>query len=225
MLSLLIRTLIIYIFLTLSMRLMGKRQIGELEVSELVVAFMLSELATIPLSDTDTPLLNAIIPILLLLSLEGILSFLTIKIPILKKIFYGKPNILIYEGKLNQKELLRERIELSELLSTIRQSGVSSIEDVHYAILEENGKISVFPKSNSAPITPSQLNLATTDAGVSLPLVMDKRIIKENLKLRGWTTKRLEQEIARRSLRLSDVFLLSVDDLDNVYIIIKEEKP
>lgn len=224
MITLLIRTTIIYIFITMAMRVTGKRQIGELEVSELVVTFMLSELAAIPITDSSLPLLNVIAPILLLLSYEGIISYLTMKIPIFKKLFYGKPNILIYEGKLNQKELRRERLELSELLCTIRQSGISSIADVHYAILEENGKISVFPKTSSAPVTPKQLDLEPKEDGVSLPIIMDRRIIKENLLLRGWSRERLEHEIAKRGLQLSDVFLLSVDDANNVYIIRRENK-
>ncbi len=223
MIALLIRTIIIYVFLTVAMRIMGKRQIGELEVSELIVTFMLSELATIPISDTEVPLLNAIAPILLLLSLEGILSFITLKIPTFKKMIYGKPNILIYEGKLNQKELKNERIELSELLCAVRQSGVASLEDVNYAILEENGKISIFPKSDTAPVTLQQLNGSTNDNGVSLPLIMDRRIIKENLQKRGWSRTKLTKELFDRKLKLSDIFLLSIDDCGNIYIIRKEK--
>ena len=224
MITLLIRTIIIYAFLTISMRLMGKRQIGELEVSDLIVTFMLSELATIPISDTEVPLLNAIAPILLLLSLEGILSYLTMKLPTFKKLIYGKPNILVYEGKLNQEELQNERIELSELMCAMRQSGVASVEDVNYAILEENGKISIFPKADAAPLTPEQLKGRNEDCGVSLPLIMDRRIIEENLQLRGWSQLRLKKELSDRKLRLQDVFLFSLDDCGNIYIIKKERK-
>jgi len=224
MITLLIRCVIIYVFLTISLRMMGKRQIGELEVSELIVTFMLSELATIPISDTEVPLLNAIIPILLLLSLEGILSYLTIKLPTIKKLIYGKPNILIFEGQLSQSELKNERIELSELMCAMRQNGIASIEDVNYAILEENGKISIFPKSNAAPATPDYLNGKTEDQGIALPLIMDRRIIKENLRMRGWSRVRLEKELSDRRLTLQDVFLFSIDDCNNIYIIKKERK-
>lgn len=224
MITVFLRTIIIYIILTCTMRIMGKRQIGELEISELIVTFMLSELATIPISDTEVPLLNAIVPILLLLSLEGMLSFLTLKIPIFKKAIYGKPSILIKEGKLDQNELKKQRIELSELMCSIRQSGIASMEDVYYAILEENGKLSVFPKSAAAPATAKQLKIDAIDDGVGLPVIMDRRIIKENLKLRGWNEFRLERELNSRKLKPEDIFLLSIDDNENIYIIRKERK-
>ncbi len=223
MVTVVIRTIIIYIVLALTMRIMGKRQIGELEISELIVTFMLSELATIPISDTDVPLFNAIAPILLLLSIEGMLSFATLKIPILKKLLYGKPSILIQRGRLDQAELKNQRIELSELLCAVRQSGVASLEDVSFAILEENGKISVFPKSSEAPVTPDQMSLTVEDDGVSLPLIMDGRIIKENMRLRGWNLSVLKRTLDSRRLKTDEVFLLSVDDSDNIYIIKKEE--
>lgn len=219
-----IRTTIMFLFLTFTMRIMGKRQVGELEISELVVTFMLSELATIPLSDTEVPLFYAVIPILLLLSLEGILSFLTIKIPIFKKILYGKPTILINRGILDQKELANQRIELSELLCAIRQNGVSKIEDVYFAILEENGKLSVFPKNEASPVTPAQLKLQFDDDGVSLPIIMDRRIIKENLQLCGWSQIKLAKELKKRQLSTEDVFLFSIDCSGHVYIIEKEKK-
>lgn len=224
MVTVFLRTIIIYIILTCTMRIMGKRQIGELEISELIVTFMLSELATIPISDTEVPLLNAIVPILLLLSLEGMLSFLTIKIPLFKKAIYGKPSILIKEGKLDQKELSKQRIELSELMCSIRQSGIASVEDVYYAILEENGKLSVFPKASAAPATPKQLCIEAIDDGVGFPIIMDRRIINENMKLRGWNKSRLDKELSSRKLTLEDIFLLSVDDNEKIYIIKKERK-
>ena len=224
MVTVFIRTIIIYAILTGTMRIMGKRQIGELEISELIVTFMLSELATIPISDTEVPLLNAIVPILLLLSIEVMLSFITVKLPFFKKMIYGKPSILINEGKLDQAELSNQRIELSELMVAIRQSGVASLEDVHCAILEENGKISVFPKAAMAPATPKQLGITGEEDGIGLPIIMDRRIIKENLTLRGWNDFRLERELSSRHLRLEEVFLLSVNDAGKIYIIKKERK-
>ncbi len=223
MITVVFRTVIIYIILTVAMRIMGKRQIGELEISELIVTFMLSELATVPISDIEAPILNAIVPILILLSFEGILSYLTVKIPLFKKAIYGKPSILIKEGIIDQNELAAQRIELSELMCAIRQSGISAIENVFYAILEENGKISVFPKASEAPVTPSQLKRDVKAEGVGLPIIMDRRIIKENMKLRNWDEKLIHKELKNHKLTLEDVFLLTVDDLGHVYIIKKEE--
>lgn len=205
------------------MRLMGKRQIGELEVSELIVTFMLSELATIPITDSEIPLLNAIVPIMLLLSTEVIISFLALKLPFFKKALYGKPNLLIEKGKLDQKELLRHRIGLGELMCAIRQNGLSSIEDVRYAILEENGKISVIPNLENTPITPKIAAAPTTEEGIALPMIMDGKIISENLQKQGWSLSILMQQLQARGLEAKDIFLLSVNDAKKIYIIRKEK--
>lgn len=223
MVTIVIRTLIIYITLTLTLRVMGKRQIGELEISELIVTFMLSELATIPLNDTNSPLVNSIIPILLLLSIEGILSFITVKVPLFKKLIYGKPSILVHSGRIDQQELKNQRIELSELMCAIRQSGIASLGDVSCAILEENGKISVFPKAPKGTLTPEQAGITVSDTEIGLPLIMDRRIIKDNLKVCGWSTSRLNRALSSRHLTLNDVFFLSVDASDSIYIIKKEK--
>lgn len=224
MVTVVIRTVIIYIILTLTLRIMGKRQIGELEISELIVTFMLSELATTPISDTNVPLFNGIVPIILLLSIEGMLSFITVKVPLFKKLIYGKPSILIHNGRLDQAELRNQRIELSELMCAVRQSGIRSLSDVFCAILEENGKISVFSKATKDALTPEQANITAEDDGVGLPLIMDRRIIKENMHLMGWSDSRLQKALSSRNLTLKDVFLLSADLKGNVYIIKKERK-
>ncbi len=222
MITIVIRTFIIYITLALTLRVMGKRQIGELEVSELIVTFMLSELATIPIADTNAPLLCAVIPILLLLSIEGMLSFITVKVPLFKKLIYGEPSILIHQGKINQKELRDQRIELSELMCAIRQNGISSLGDVSCAILEENGKISVFPKPSKSALTPEQAKITVSDPDIGLPLIMDRRIIKDNLNVCGWSMSRLEKALSSRHLNIDDVFFLSVDSSNSIYIIKKE---
>ena len=218
-----LRTVIIYLILTSSMRLMGKRQIGELEVSELIVTFMLSELATIPISDSELPLLNAIVPIFLLLSLEVIISFCALKIPFLKRAIYGKPNILIEKGVLDQKELSRNRISLGELMCAARQNGIASLEDVYYAILEENGTISIIPNTSCAPVTPKIAKLTYTEEGISLPIIIDGKIIEENLPRRNLSEDSLSALLSSRRLTADEVFLLSVNDEGSIYIIRKDE--
>ena len=148
----------VYFMLIITLRLMGKRQIGELQLSELIVTILLSELAAIPIADKDIPLFYAIVPILLLLSLEVILSYIVLRLPGVKNLFAGRPSIIINKGVLNQKELERQRTGISELLCSLRQSGISDIGDVEYAILEQNGRFSVFPKAASSSVTPQQMN-------------------------------------------------------------------
>ncbi len=143
-----IRTLLIYVILILAMRLSGKRQIGEMQLSELVTTFLLSEIASAPLTDPATPLLHAVIPIFTIISLEIILSFLTTKCATAKKLLDDKPSIIIQNGTLRVSEMSRIRLSMDDLLCELRQKSISSVSEVDYAILEPNGKISVFKKED-----------------------------------------------------------------------------
>ena len=173
MLVILIRTLIIYIVVVLAIRLMGKRQIGQLQPSELVVAMMLSELASIPLENNGTPLLTGIIPVLTLLVAETTFSFLTLKSRRIRKILSGVPTIVVEKGKIQEKELERLRYNIDDLLEELRTSGFADILDVEYAIIESNGNLSVFPKSNKRAVTPDDLNICPAYEGIPYVLVID----------------------------------------------------
>ena len=223
MASVYIRTLLVYFMLIITLRLMGKRQIGELQLSELIVTILLSELAAIPIADKDIPLLYAIVPILLLLSLEVILSYIVLRVPGLKNLFAGRPSIIIQKGVLNQKELERQRTGISELLCSLRQSGISDIGEVEYAILEQNGRFSVFPKAANSSITPAQMHLNISEQGISHALILDRKVIRDNLILAGWDEKKLSEELTRRSFTKEDIFLFSVNDTGDITIIIKEK--
>lgn len=223
MASVFIRTLLVYFMLIITLRLMGKRQIGELQLSELIVTILLSELAAIPIADKDIPLLYAIIPILLLLSLEVILSYIVLRLPGIKTLFVGRPSIIIHKGVLNQKELERQRTGISELLCSLRQSGISDISEVEYAILEQNGRFSVFPKAANSSVTPAQMDLGVSEQGISHALILDRKIIQDNLPLAGWDEEKLSRELAQRGLARKDIFLFSVNDTGDVTIIIKEK--
>ena len=222
MITIFIRTVLIYVILVFSMRLMGKRQVGELQLSELTVTILLSELAAYPLTDKDAPFAYSVVCILLLLSIEVIVSFVLLRFPSLKVLLTGKPSMIIRNGKLDQRELTRQRLCLSELLCALRQEGVFDIADVKYAILEENGKLSVFPKPDAAPLTPRDAKIKADDSGIAHSLIVDRKIIHQNLKDAGWTRSRLDKELKRRNCRLSDVFLFSVDDAENVTVIYRE---
>ena len=190
------------------MKVMGKRQIGELEVNELVSALLISELAAIPISDTSFSLLPSIIPILFIASAEVIISVAKNKSALLKRVVEGTPTYVIHKGILRQQTLKENRISINELLTEMRIQGIGSIRDIEYGILEQNGKISLLTKQN-AP-----------DEAV----IIDTKINDAALKDSGLKKEQIMRELESRNLTIDKIFLMTVDKDNNVYIIIKEEK-
>ena len=213
MISLFFRTFLLFGFLTLMLRLMGKRQVGEMEVSELVTTLLLSEIAALPMEDTDFPVLYAIVPILVIFTFEVIITFLKTKWNPLKKIFESKPVFLIRRGVLDQKELGKNRISLGELLSELRIQGISTYGDAYYAILEQNGKLSVVKRSK-----PDE-----TEKGISHTLVSDGKISKETMKDLGLTEENVIALCRAEGATPEEIFLLLRDDAGTVTCIKKEE--
>ena len=212
MVTILIRTLVVYFFLIATMRFMGKRQLGELEISDLVTTLLLSDIATLPITNTDIPLSHALIPILTLTSLEVVLSGLLLKIPVFKKILSVRPAILVRHGKPDSSAMASVRVSAEELLSQLRQKDVSDPSEVEYAILEPNGQISIVKKTAQREATAADLGLAPDERGMMHLLVCDGRINRSNLSLAGWDEARLFRELTKRQTKLSDVFLLLADD-------------
>ena len=205
MTSIFFRTTIIFIMLSLCMKLMGKREIGELEVGELVTTLLISEICSIPIDDPDIPLLNAIIPVLFIVSCEILISFVKNKSRRLKKVFDGNTVYLISNGKINQKALRDNRISIEELFASIRQNGVGSLSDVSYCILEDIGWIS-FIKNDST------LSYVAISDGEAIPELLKKRGLDKS-----WLKKNLNGK------KEKDVFLMTVDDDGTINIILKEE--
>ena len=220
MVTILFRTIIIYLILIITMRIMGKRQLGELEPSELVTTFLLSEIASLPITNLDIPVMYAIIPIIILLSLEVFASLILIKIPSLKNLLSPRPNVIIEKGKLRQKELKNLRLSTDEFISELRQAGYPNISDVYYAILEENGKLSVIPKAASEPPSAEALTFPVKESGISHILVSDGKINKHSLELLGLCEK--DVNIFIKGRKLDDIFLLLYGDDGSVNIIMKE---
>lgn len=210
-----------YFVLVFAIRLMGKRQIGELQVSEFIISIILSEIAAGPITTRSMPILHAVIPILLLLSIEVIISFFLLKSNKLKRLFYGSPSIIVKRGKLVQSEMKRNRLEVDELMSELRQKGFSDLSDVYYAILEENGKLSVFPVAAKAPLTPSDLEHSVTEHGIAHVCVVDGQFIDINLRLAGVDKTTLLAEIKKNSTKLEDVLLMTSDDCGKINIVKK----
>ena len=207
MVSIVARTVIIYILLLISLRIMGKRQLGELDVSELVSTLLISEIASIPIDDPDIPLLNAVIPILLILSAEVILSTLKNKSEKLKSAIEGQPSYIIYKGRLLQKALTDNRISINELLSEIRSQGIGDISEINYAILEQNGSMSLLKKE---------------DGEIAHTVVIDGTAIDDTLKSLGYGKEWLHKRLTERKVDLKKVFLMTVTDDGTINLIQKD---
>ena len=223
MVTVYLRTIFMFFFLVLALRVMGKRQVGELQISELIVTFMLSELAVNPISNRDLPILYAVIPVLLLLSLEGIVSFLMLKSNLLKRLLYGRPTVVIRFGKILYPALRKHRVELDELLSELRQKGIARIEAISYAIREDHGKLSVFPRTELSPLTPNHVSLPTAETGIAHALIIDGTILPQNLALSGKSEIWLARWLKKHKTAVSDVFLLTLDDGGKVFLMTKAE--
>ena len=210
MTSIFIRTIIIYVILNVMLKVMGKRQIGELEVNELVTTLLISEIGALPISDTNIPLLPALIPILFISSAEVIISIVKNKSAKIKKAVEGEPVYIIYKGSLIQKALGDNRISINELLTEMRTQGIADITDVRYAILESNGKIS-FLQSSDAP------NIAT-------PIVIDTEPDLKSIRSLGYNPEWLYKQLDKRNVSISEVFLMTVNESGDINIIRKDKK-
>ena len=223
MTTILIRTIIIYVVLIMIMRFMGKRQLGELEISDLVTTLLISEIASLPLTEPEIPLSHAILPILVLMAAEVILSGALLKIPALKRLFSVHPTILIRHGIPDRKAMRSARISSEELFSQLRQKDVTDPDDVEYAILEPNGQISVVKKATQQQATCGQLGIKTAEAGMMHLIVSDGRVNTRNLALSGKDERWLEAILLTHHMTLDGVFLLMVDDGGQVRLFAKEE--
>ena len=224
MLIVFLRTVIIFTVLIIVLRLMGKRHLGELEIGELVTTLMMSEIATLPLENPSVPLLYAIIPLSTLMIFEVGISMVLTKFPRLKNLISPRPSVIIRQGELDQNELRRLRISMDEFLSVLRQNNVADISDVNYAIIEQNAKITIIPKAESVPPTIKEMNIPYSEKGIPHILIADGFINEYSLKSSGKSKEWLDAELKNRNLESKNVFLFTVNDIDEVYIIKKESK-
>jgi len=223
MLTIFIRTIIIYLVLMFVMRLMGKRQIGELELSDLVTTFLLSEIASMPIIDTNIPVIYAVIPMVTLLTFEVFSSWFLSRFPLLKNLLSTHPATLICNGKVNRKEMLRSRLSLEELIGELRQSGIADINEVRYAILEQNGKITVIQKASEKAVSPKQMELNVADNGIDHIVISNGRINTHALKTLKMDKEQVMNILESRNLREKEIYLLLIDDGGNIKIFKKQE--
>ena len=222
----LIRTIILYIFIIIGIRLMGKRQVGELEPSELVLSLIIADLASVPMQDYGIPLLTGILPILALLAMTMILSVLTMKSVRFRALMCGRPSIVIRDGLVDQREMARNRLTIDELLEELRAKGYTDPATVKYAILETNGQLSVLPYANQKPPTAQQLQVSAEESGLPLVVISDGRLLEHNLRAlgrdRNWLNKQLK---GAGCAGTETVFLLLSNGSDPPYIVEKEGEP
>lgn len=219
-----IRTIILYICVVAAMRIMGKRQLGELQPSEFVTALMISEIATIPLDKTEMPLLDGIIPIFALVLLELILSVLVIKSEFMRRLITGSPVQIIKDGKLIMKRLSGLRICIDDVMEQLRLAGYSSISQIDSAIIETNGQLSIVPKESERPVVCSDLNLSPEQTHVPHTIISDGVLRKKNLKGAGISEAWLKKKLARYNITdYRQVAFLSITDEMELCLQISEQ--
>lgn len=226
MLILVVRTLILYGIVIVAMRIMGKRQLGELQPSELVVAIMISDLASVPMQAIDIPLLTGIIPVLTLIVAEVMMSYLSLKSKRIRRFLSGEPSVVVYDGEVNETELKKLRFNINDLLEELRLNGCHDISDVAVAVLETSGKLSVIPKDNARAVTVEDLQLENVRRdGLPCVIISDGTLNKEELIRAGKSVGWLKKELKNRGIDdMTAVFVASLDAEDELFIQLKEEK-
>lgn len=218
-----IRTLIIYLALLVSMRMMGKRQLGELEVSELVVAVIVADVAAIPLQDIGIPLINGLIPLILLFSFEILVTGAVTKNIRFRLLLCGKPSTLIENGKIDQQEMHKNRFTLDELYEELRQQGTTDISTIERAILETSGNLNVVLYPTQQPPTCAQMGIEVPPVCYPVIIINEGRILSENLRQMGRDAHWLDKELHARGLTPQQVYLMTIDRLGKTYLAPMEE--
>lgn len=217
MATIFIKTIIISLFVLLAVRLMGKREIGQLQPVELVVIIIIADVASTPMEEVGTPILQGIIPIFALVVGQLILSYLNIKSVFFHKLISGKASVLISKGKINEENLKKQRYTIDGLIEQMRVTGYADIKDVEYAILETSGQISVIPKQDKNNVTVGDMNIKTEYVGYPRIIIMDGVLYKNNLKSLGYDDVWLKKKLEANNSNVEDTFLLTSDESGKTY--------
>ena len=218
-----VRTILLYLVLIAVVRMMGKRQIGQMEPSEFVVTMLVANLAAIPMQDGGIPLFSGFVPIVTVLGVELVLSALSMKNVRLRKLLCGKPVILVENGNILQKNLQKTRITLDELTGHLREKDVLDLQSVQYAILETNGNLSVFPYPKEKPASAKEAGVQVKKQYLPITVVSDGEIMTENLKKAGKDTAWVHRVLRERQATVGDTWLLTVDGGDKIVFYRKEK--
>ena len=218
-----IRTIVLYFLIMVGLRLLGKRQIGELEPIELVLTLLISDLAAVPMQDFGIPLLNGVIPIVTLLLLSMLLSWGSVRSIRLRRLICGSPTALILDGKVQQDAMRHNRFTLDELTQELRNQGILDIASVEYAVLETNGQLNIILAPAQQPVTADQMHMETEDTGYFSILINNGRILRDNLKRMGRDERWLQRQVQQRGAQcIADVYLLMMNDAGQIYFAAKE---
>lgn len=224
MILLFIRSIILYILVLVIMRFMGKREIGQMQPFELVISFMIADLASMPLATNGVSIINGIVPILALLLMHLLISFLNLKSIRIREFICGKPRILIYRGRIDEKALKKERLTINELQEKLRNNNIVNLFEVEYAILETSGQITVIPKPEKKIVTLEDMKIEADYDGMPYDLIIDGKAMNENLKKIGKDIKWLKNQLNPFKLKIEDVLIATIDGKGNFFCQGKEKK-
>lgn len=217
MLIIFFRAIILYIFVLIVMRLMGKREIGQLQPFELAISIMIADLATIPMSDIGVPIFNGLIPILGLLVMHLLISLVNLKSIKAREIICGKPTILIYRGKIDEKALKKERFTVNELEERLRGNNIVNLGDVEYAILETSGQVTVIQKPEKRTSTPEDFNIVPEYEGIPYDLVVDGKVMNQNLQLIGKNYNWLKKQVEKFGMKPEEALVVTYDGKGQIF--------
>ncbi len=217
------RSIVLYIIVLVVMRLMGKREIGQLQPFELAISIMIADLASIPMTDPGTPIFNGIIPILGLLIMHLLISMINLKSSRAREIICGRPSILIYRGKINEKNLRKERFTINELEERLRGNNVINLGDVEYAILETSGQVTVIQKPDKRNTIPQDFNIMPEYEGIPYDLVVDGKVMKENLKAIGKDYNWLKKQVEKFNMKPEEALVVTFDGKGQIFCQKKEK--
>lgn len=213
-----IRAFILYLIVLIALRLMGKREIGQLQPYELVITMMIADLASVPMQDIGIPLFHGIVPILALLLGQIVLSYSNIKSGWMRRILCGEPTVLIQKGKIMEDRLKKQRYTVDGLMEELRSSGIFSLEEVEYAILETSGQISVIKKPEKNPVSKEDINAQVTYTGYPRPLIIDGSYIDKNLEVMGISKNEVDQYLKKQNTDYKNVFILMYDESEKFFL-------
>ena len=211
MLLIFIRSILLYILVLVVMRLMGKREIGQLQPFELAISIMIADLASIPMTDTGIPISNGVIPILGLLVMHLLISLINMKSIKAREIICGKPSILIYRGKINEEALKKERFTINELEERLRGNNIFNLCDVEYAILETSGQVTVIQKPEKRNTIPEDFNITPEYEGIPYDLIIDGKIMYKNLQIIGKDEEWLKKQVKNFKAKTEEILVATID--------------
>lgn len=219
-----IRVLILYLVVLVALRLMGKREVGQLQPHELVVTMMIADLASVPMQDIGIPLFHGIVPILALLLSQIVLSYINIKSGWIRKIMCGEPTVLIQKGKIMEDRLKKQRYTIDGLLEELRVNGIFSLDEIEYAILETSGQISVIKKPEKESVTREDMNVQGTYIGYPRAIIIDGAYIDKNLEIMGLTQEKVDKYLKTQKVEYKDIFILTYDENNKFFLQKKDNK-